>query len=248
MVARFNVEAAKLNLVAEAQARGITPLQAVTLASIVEKEVNQTADLRKAAAVMYNRLQDTGEFPTLGMDSTIRYALGDYTGPLTQSQLGNPSPYNTRVIPASRRARSATRVRPTLKAVLAPVVGDYTYFVYLPKEKKTVFTASSSEFNQLQQQFCTESPELLSVGGVLGSPIAHSLSPVLHRAAYAHLGLTGLDVRRARVHLGAACRRLLQRGAGRPGVRRLLADDAAEADGAAAAGRAGTARASGSAR
>jgi shikimate dehydrogenase len=27
--------------------------------------------------------------------------------------------------------------------------------------------------------------------GVLGSPVAHSLSPVLHRAAYAHLGLAG---------------------------------------------------------
>ncbi|MGE3257683.1 MAG: shikimate dehydrogenase, partial [Pseudonocardia sp.] len=26
---------------------------------------------------------------------------------------------------------------------------------------------------------------------VLGSPIAHSLSPVLHRAAYAELGLDG---------------------------------------------------------
>ncbi len=26
---------------------------------------------------------------------------------------------------------------------------------------------------------------------VLGQPIAHSLSPVLHRAAYAELGLTG---------------------------------------------------------
>src|SRR4029078_8777706 len=26
---------------------------------------------------------------------------------------------------------------------------------------------------------------------VLGSPVAHSLSPVLHRAAYTHLGLTG---------------------------------------------------------
>ena len=26
---------------------------------------------------------------------------------------------------------------------------------------------------------------------VLGSPIAHSLSPVLHRAAYAELGLSG---------------------------------------------------------
>ena len=45
---------------------------------------------------MYNRLNDTGDFPTLGMDSTTRYALGDYTGNLTQSQINNPSPYNTR--------------------------------------------------------------------------------------------------------------------------------------------------------
>jgi shikimate dehydrogenase len=32
-------------------------------------------------------------------------------------------------------------------------------------------------------------------GAVLGSPIAHSLSPVLHTAAYAELGLTGWDYR-----------------------------------------------------
>jgi shikimate dehydrogenase len=32
-------------------------------------------------------------------------------------------------------------------------------------------------------------------GAVLGSPIAHSLSPVLHRAAYAKLGLTGWSYR-----------------------------------------------------
>ncbi len=92
--------------------RGVTPLQAVTLASIVEREVNQTADLGKAAAVIYNRLHDTGEFPTLGMDSTVRYALGDYTGPLTQSQLNTQSPYNTAYQSgASRPVRSATRGR-----------------------------------------------------------------------------------------------------------------------------------------
>ncbi len=159
MVARFNSEATKLNLVAQAQARGVTPLQAVTLASIVEKEVNQTADLRKAAAVMYNRLHNPGEFPTLGMDSTTRYALGDYTGALTQSQINNPSPYNTRVSPGIPPGPIGNPGEATLKAVLAPVEGDYTYFVYLPKEKKTVFTASTSEFNQLQQQCHTESPE-----------------------------------------------------------------------------------------
>jgi UPF0755 protein len=159
MVARFNTEATNLNLVAQAQARGVTPLQALTLASIVEKEVNQTADLRKAAAVMYNRLHNTGEFPTLGMDSTTRYALGDYTGTLTQSQLDNPSPYNTRVSPGIPPGPIGNPGEATLKAVLAPVEGNYTYFVYLPKEKKTVFTASTSEFNQLQNQFCAESPK-----------------------------------------------------------------------------------------
>jgi UPF0755 protein len=158
MVARFNTEAAKLNLVAQAQARGVTPLQAVTLASIIEREVNQTADLSKAAAVMYNRLKDTGDFPTLGMDSTTRYALGDVTGQLTQSEINNPSPYNTRVSPGIPPGPIGNPGEATLKAVLAPVVGDYTYFVYLPKEKKTVFTASATEFNQLQHQFCTESP------------------------------------------------------------------------------------------
>jgi UPF0755 protein len=157
MVAKFNQEATALNLVSQAQARGVTPLQAVTLASIVEKEVNQTADLRKAAAVMYNRLKDTADFPTLGMDSTTRYSLGDYTGNLTQSQLNNPSPYNTRVTPGIPPGPIGNPGEATLKAVLAPVEGNYTYFVYLPKEKKTVFTASSSEFNQLQQQFCQES-------------------------------------------------------------------------------------------
>ncbi len=158
MVARFNTEATDLNLVSLARARGVTPLQAVTLASIVEREVNQTADLRKAAAVMYNRLKDTADFPTLGMDSTTRYSLGDVTGQLTQSQINNPSPYNTRVSPGIPPGPIGNPGEATLKAVLAPVVGDYTYFVYLPKEKKTVFTASASEFNQLQNQFCTESP------------------------------------------------------------------------------------------
>jgi shikimate dehydrogenase len=37
----------------------------------------------------------------------------------------------------------------------------------------------------------TDAPDAHYRAAVLGSPIAHSLSPVLHRAAYARLGLTG---------------------------------------------------------
>jgi UPF0755 protein len=156
MTARFATEATKLDLVAKAKARGVTPVQAVTLASIVEREVNQRADLAKAASVLYNRLRNTGEFPTLGMDSTVRYALGDYTGPLTLSQLAVDSPYNTRRFPGIPPGPIGNPGEATLKAVLAPAAGDLAFFVFLPKENTTVFTASATEFFTLEQKYLAE--------------------------------------------------------------------------------------------
>ncbi len=43
---------------------------------------------------------------------------------------------------------------------------------------------------------------VLTRAGVVGSPVAHSLSPVLHRAAYAALGLEGWSYDRAEVPAG----------------------------------------------
>jgi UPF0755 protein len=156
MVARFNTEATTLGIATKAQALGITPLQVVTLASIVEKEVNQQADLGKAAAVLFNRLHDTSDFPTLGMDSTTRYATGNFSTPLTDTQLANTSPYNTRAEPGIPPGPIGAPGEATLKAVLSPTPGDWTYFVYLPKENQTIFTASNSEFNSLEQQLANE--------------------------------------------------------------------------------------------
>jgi UPF0755 protein len=156
MVARFNVEATTLGIATKAQALGISPLQVVTLASIVEKEVNQSADLGKAAAVLFNRLHDTADFPTLGMDSTTRFAVKNFTGPLTQSQLAFNSPYNTRLNPGIPPGPIGAPGEATLKAVLSPTPGNWTYFVYLPKEKQTFFTASSSEFANLEAQLANE--------------------------------------------------------------------------------------------
>ena len=73
---------------------------------------------------------------------------------------------------------------------------------------------------------------------VLGSPIAHSLSPVLHRAAYAELGLRDWTLRRR----SSARRPSWPAGSPTPvatsRLRRLLADDAAEAHRRAAGRRA----------
>ena len=156
MVARFNVEAVQLGIATKAQALKITPLQVVTLASIVEKEVNQSGDLGKVAAVFFNRLHDTADFPTLGMDSTTRYATKNFTGQLTPSELASTSPYNTRAEPGIPPGPIGSPGQATLSAVLAPTPGNWTYFIYLPKEKQTVFTASSSEFANYQQQYINE--------------------------------------------------------------------------------------------
>jgi Shikimate 5-dehydrogenase len=67
---------------------------------------------------------------------------------------------------------------------------------------------------------------------VLGSPIEHSLSPVLHTAAYAALGLADWSYTAIECDAGRAARpdRRLRRPVGR-----AVADHAAEAGGAAAA-------------
>lgn len=76
-----------------AKVLGITPYQLLIVASIIEREAAIPHDRPLVAAVIYNRLRLS---MTLGIDSTLRYALHDFTTPLTESQLHSDSPYNTR--------------------------------------------------------------------------------------------------------------------------------------------------------
>ena len=68
----------------------------------------------------------------------------------------------------------------------------------------------------------------MSRAAVLGRPVAHSLSPLLHRAAYAALGLT--DWTYDALDIGAEDLPVLLAGLGR-GVARLLGDHAVQAGG-----------------
>jgi UPF0755 protein len=76
-----------------AHALHVTPYQLLIVASMVEREAFLNRDRPRVAAVIYNRM---GIGMPLGIDSTIRYALHDYTKPLTEAQLQIDSPYNTR--------------------------------------------------------------------------------------------------------------------------------------------------------
>src|SRR5581483_1106818 len=76
-----------------ARSKNLTPYDVLIIASMVEREASIARDRPLIASVIYNRLRD--HMP-LGIDSTLRFALNDWTRPLRVSQLASPSPYNTR--------------------------------------------------------------------------------------------------------------------------------------------------------
>jgi UPF0755 protein len=112
-----------------AQARGLTVRQAVTLASIVEKEAARPDERPLVAAVYSNRLR-------IGMalqgDPSVIYALqraGRYTGNLRREDLTFNSPYNTYRYPGLPPGPIASPGRASLEAAVHPADVDYLYFV-----------------------------------------------------------------------------------------------------------------------
>jgi UPF0755 protein len=128
---------------------GITPYQAVIVASMVEKEASVPDERAKVAAVIYNRLAK--KMP-LQIDATTRYALKKWTGPLTESDLATSSPYNTRSKPGLPPGPIASPGVAALEAALTPASVDYLYYVLVDKEGHHFFTASYQEFLKAKER------------------------------------------------------------------------------------------------
>ena len=133
MIDRFDTQATAAGLAGGASAAGVTPYEAVTVASIVQKEAISPGDSAQATAhnagpvarVIYNRL-DRGM--ALQMDSTVLYAEGRDGGPVTPADEERPTPYNTYLhtglTPTPICFPSAT----ALRAALRPPAGGWLYF------------------------------------------------------------------------------------------------------------------------
>ncbi|MCI0581035.1 MAG: endolytic transglycosylase MltG [Chloroflexi bacterium] len=113
--------------------RGLTVFQAVTLASIVEREAAVAQERPVMAGVFFNRLE---QGINLEADPTIQYALGYqaatdqwWKSPLFQVDLELDSPYNTYLYPGLPPGPIANPGLAALEAVAFPAETDYLFFV-----------------------------------------------------------------------------------------------------------------------
>lgn len=119
----FRQQFAHVNL-GYARGKHLTPYDVLIIASMVQAEAATAHDRPLIASVIYNRLAD-GMF--LGIDATTRYATGNYTKPLTNSQLRSSSPYNTR----NHKGLPPTPIdNPGLAAMQAAAHPAHTNFLY----------------------------------------------------------------------------------------------------------------------
>jgi UPF0755 protein len=111
----------------EFAASGLSLLQVVTLASIVEKESGYPPERPQVARVFLNRLASA---MPLQADPTVIYGLGArYTGNLTRADLARDTPYNTYTRPGLPPGPIANPGRDAIAAVLSPAPGTWKYFV-----------------------------------------------------------------------------------------------------------------------
>jgi uncharacterized YceG family protein len=109
-----------------AHSLGVTPYQLLIVASMIEREAEVQRDRPLIAAVIYNRLH---QGIPLGIDATIRYALNDFSAPLTEAQLRDPSPYNTRLHHGLPPTPIANPGLASIHAAAHPAHVSYLYYV-----------------------------------------------------------------------------------------------------------------------
>jgi peptidoglycan lytic transglycosylase G len=130
-----------------ARSKHLTGYDVLKIASLVEAEAASSHDRPLVASVIYNRLRDG---MMLQFDSTTRYATGNFTGPLTVSELQSPSPFNTHTHLGLPPTPIDSPSLASIQAAAHPAHTDYLYFFTKPcNAGGSVFTSTYTEFLHL---------------------------------------------------------------------------------------------------
>jgi UPF0755 protein len=127
-----------------AKSKNLTVYDVLIIASMVEREAGVTSQYKDVASVIYNRLH---EGMPLGIDATIRFATGNYTDPLTESELAIDSPYNSRTNVGLPPGPINSPGLKAIEAAAHPAKSDYLFYVTTPGAcGKLTFAKTEAEF------------------------------------------------------------------------------------------------------
>ena len=127
-----------------AKSKNLTVFDVLTIASMVEREAGVSSQYKDVASVIYNRLH---EGMPLEIDATIRFATGNYTKPLTESELAIDSPYNSRTNTGLPPGPIDSPGLEAIEAAAHPAKTDYLFYVTTPGAcGKLTFAKTEAEF------------------------------------------------------------------------------------------------------
>lgn len=156
MVKNATEKYAALGIEGKAKDLGLkSPLEVVTVASLVQAEGNKHEDYRKMAAVIYNRLKPTNNITNqkLEFDSTINYIKGTSNINVSREETRSiEDPYNTyknRGLPPGAIGNPGADA---FNAVLNPDKDGWMFFVSVDGDK-TTFSKTLAEHNKLVEEF-----------------------------------------------------------------------------------------------
>ena len=134
-----------------AKSKNLTVFDVVTIASMVEDEAGVDSQRGLVASVIYNRLH---EGMPLGIDATIRFATGNYTEPLTESELAVDSPYNSRTNAGLPPGPISNPGLASIEAAAHPPKTDYLFYVTTPGAcGKLTFAKTEAEFEAAVEKY-----------------------------------------------------------------------------------------------
>lgn len=131
---------------------GLSFLQAVILASIVEKETSVEYEKPIVAGVFYNRLRIRMKLQTDPTLIYIRQMEGTWDGNIRKRDFTNTSPYNTYMYYGLPPGPIANPGKTALLAVAYPAQTEYLYFVS-KNDGTHYFSSTLQEHNQAVQRY-----------------------------------------------------------------------------------------------
>lgn len=136
-------------MIQQAHKEGLSLHQAVTLASIIEKETSSDSERPIVSSVYHNRLK---RGMRLESDPTVIYGIENFDGDITRKHLSTPTPYNTYTRHGLPPGPIASPGAKSLMAAVYPAQTDYLFFVSR-KDKTHKFSRTFGEHSDAVRKY-----------------------------------------------------------------------------------------------